>query len=192
MAKLILITGAQAVGKMTVGEALKEKIGCSMTINHDSLDLAAKIYGWGTPAHKQLSESIRRATFESSIDNDVDLIFTYVWAFSEKADWDYVEGLNQLYSGELYIVELVTDLNTRLERNNTEHRKEVKPTKRDVEKSNHDLISSNEKYRLISNEGEVNYPHYVKIDNTNLIPEEVADRIIEAFDFSLKNSPKQK
>ena len=192
MAKLILITGAQAVGKMTVGEALKDKIGCAMTINHDSLDLAAKVYGWGTPAHKQLSESIRRATFEASINNDVDLIFTYVWAFSEQADWAYVEMLNQLYSGQLYIVELVTDLDTRLQRNNTEHRKSMKPTKRDVEKSNQDLLSSNQKYRLVSNEGEVTYPNYVKIDNTNLTPNEAANVIINAFGLNLKEDIKHK
>lgn len=192
MAKLILIVGGQAVGKMTVGEAVKAKTGIAMTINHDSLDLAAKIYGWGTPAHKQLSESIRRATFEASIENDTDLIFTYVWAFSEQADWNYVEGLNQLYNGELYIVELVTDLQTRMERNDTEHRKEVKPTKRDVEKSNYDLLSSNEKYRLVSYDGEVKYPHYIKIDNTSLEPEEVADMIIKEFNLSQLEEVKHK
>lgn len=56
MSKLILITGGQAVGKMTVGEKLKEKTGFAMTINHDSLDLAGKIFGWRTPAQKELSK----------------------------------------------------------------------------------------------------------------------------------------
>ena len=36
MSKLILITGGQAVGKMTVGESLKAKTGIPMTMNHDS------------------------------------------------------------------------------------------------------------------------------------------------------------
>ena len=186
MSKLILITGGQAVGKMTVGEALKQKTGIPMTMNHDSLDLAAKIYGWGHPAHKLLSEAIRTATFESAITTNTDLIFTYVWAFDQKEDWDYVENLYRLFNSELYIVELVTDLETRLARNKTEYRLSVKPSKRNTEASDKELINSLDKYRLISNEKEVEqtYPNYIKIDNTNLTPEEVADMIINRFNLS--------
>ena len=180
MSKLILITGGQAVGKMTVGESLKAKTGIPMTMNHDSLDLAAKIYGWGHPAHKLLSESIRKSTFESAIMTNTDLIFTYVWAFNEQEDWEYVENINKLFNGELYIVELVTDLQTRLKRNKTEYRLSVKPSKRNIEASDQELINSLDKYRLISNEKEVEqvYKNYINIDNTNLTPEEVADIII--------------
>lgn len=188
MSKLILITGGQAVGKMTVGESLKAKTGIPMTMNHDSLDLAAKIYGWGHPAHKLLSESIRKSTFESAIMTNTDLIFTYVWAFNEQEDWEYVENINKLFNGELYIVELVTDLQTRLKRNKTEYRLSVKPSKRNTEASDQELINSQDKYRLISNEKEVEqkYPNYIKIDNTNLTPEEVADIIIERFNLNLQ------
>ena len=38
-----------------------------------------------------------------------------------------------------------------------------------------------EKYRLNSAEGETWFEHHLKIDNTNLDPDEVADRVIEAF-----------
>lgn len=193
MSKLILITGGQAVGKMTVGESLKAKTGIPMTMNHDSLDLAAKIYGWGHPAHKLLSESIRKSTFESAIMTNTDLIFTYVWAFNEQEDWEYVENINKLFNGELYIVELVTDLQTRLKRNKTEYRLSVKPSKRNTEASDQELINSQDKYRLISNEGEVEqkYPNYIKIDNTNLAPEEVADIIIERFNLNLQMNMKR-
>lgn len=186
MSKLILITGGQAVGKMTVGESLKAKTGIPMTMNHDSLDLAAKIYGWEHPAHKLLSESIRKSTFESAIMTNTDLIFTYVWAFNEQEDWEYVENINKLFNGELYIVELVTDLQTRLKRNKTEYRLSVKPSKRNTEASDQELINSLDKYRLVSNEKEVEqkYPNYIKIDNTNLTPEEVADMIINRFNLS--------
>ena len=187
MSKLILITGAQAVGKMTVGEALKNKTGFAMTTNHDSLELAAKIYGWGTPSHKELSENIRKSTFNVAINNNVDLIFTYVWAFNQKEDWEYVENINQIFNGELYVVELVTDLQTRIERNKTEYRLSMKPSKRDIEHSQQELLSSLDKYRLVSNEGEVTYPNYIKIDNTNLSPKEVADTIINKFSFNTEN-----
>lgn len=192
MSKLILITGAQAVGKMTVGEALKNKTGFSMTTNHDSLELAAKIYGWGTPSHKELSEDIRKATFNAAINNDVNLIFTYVWAFNQQEDWEYVENINKVFNGELYIVELVTDLQTRIDRNKTDYRLSMKPSKRNIEHSEQELISSLDKYRLISHEGEVKYPNYIKIDNTNLSPEEVADIIINKFSFNKESEKNQK
>ena len=32
---------------------------------------------------------IRKATFESAIATNTDLIFTYVWAFDQQEDWDY-------------------------------------------------------------------------------------------------------
>ena len=186
MSKLILITGGQAVGKMTVGEELKEKTGFAMTINHDSLDLAGKIFGWRTPAQKELSKKIREDTFKAAINNNIDLIFTYVWAFDQQSDWDYVESINQMFNGEIYIVELVADIQTRLARNDTEHRKEVKPTKKNIEESNQNLIEDSNKYRLISNDEEVQYKNYIKIDNTNLSPENVTDIIIERFNFKTK------
>lgn len=188
MSKLILIVGGQAVGKMTVGEALKRKTDIPMTMNHDSLDLAAKIYGWGHPAHKELSEKIRTATFESAINSGSDLIFTYVWAFNQQEDWDYIERLNKIFNHEIYIIELVTDLETRLKRNKSDYRLSVKPSKRNLEHSEKELINSLDKYRLISNDGEViaKYPNYIKIDNTDLSPDEVADIIISRFQIELK------
>ena len=35
MANLVIITGPMAVGKMTVAEALKEKIDYHLMVNHD-------------------------------------------------------------------------------------------------------------------------------------------------------------
>ena len=37
MANIIIIAGPMAVGKMTVAEALKEKIGYRLMTNHDSI-----------------------------------------------------------------------------------------------------------------------------------------------------------
>ena len=158
-----------------------------MTMNHDSLDLAAKIFGWGHPAHKMLSEDIRNAIFNSAIKTKSDLIFTYVWAFNEQEDWDYIENINKIFNGELYIVELITDLQTRLDRNKTEYRLSIKPSKRDIESSNKELLESADKYRLISIDGEVErkYKNYIKIDNTNLEPSQVANIIIKEFNINI-------
>ncbi|WP_178668885.1 deoxynucleoside kinase [uncultured Eubacterium sp.] len=42
MANLIVITGPISVGKMTVAEALKEKIGYNLMVNHDSIEVSDK------------------------------------------------------------------------------------------------------------------------------------------------------
>jgi hypothetical protein len=49
-----------------------------------------------------------------------------------------------------------------------------KPTKRKFAWSEHDLISTMEKNRLNSNDGEINKDNYIKINNTGVTPVEVA------------------
>ena len=83
--------------------------------------------------------------------------------------------------GELYFVELEADVETRLKRNVTAHRLESKPSKKNVEWSNQDLLKTMEKHRLNSKEGEKVCPNHIKINNTNLSPEEVVDIILKKF-----------
>ena len=86
---------------------------------------------------------------------------------------------------ESYVVELEADLEERLRRNKTSNRLEHKASKRDLEWSENDLLRSLEKHRLNSNpgEGEKIFKNYMKINNTNLSPEEVAKMIKERFDL---------
>ena len=74
MANLMIICGPQAVGKMTVAKAIKEKINWAVSTNHDSLEIPSRIFGWGTPSFKELRNVIRKEVFDLSIKNDVDLI----------------------------------------------------------------------------------------------------------------------
>lgn len=190
MASLMIVCGPQAVGKMTVAEKIKEKTDFSLTTNHDSIELSDKIFEKGSQAQRELRNLIREATFKTAIDNNVNIIFTYVWAFDEKSDWDYVLGLKEQFEksgGKFYLVELETDLQTRLERNTTPHRLESKPSKKDIEWSKNDILKTNEKYRLNSNEGEITFENFVKIDNTNLSPEEVANIVVDKFELKLTN-----
>ena len=83
--------------------------------------------------------------------------------------------------GKFYYVELKADLETRLEHNLTPHRLEQKPSKRDTEWTVKDIYKTMEKYRLNSNEGEIKFENYLRINNTNLSPDEVSNMIIEKF-----------
>ena len=95
-----------------------------------------------------------------------------------------IENLTQLFKNqgaEVFYVELVASQEIRLERNISENRLMHKPSKRDFEFSQKDLLETDKKYRTQSYEGEINYPNYIKIDNSNISPEGVAHIIKEKF-----------
>lgn len=189
MADLIIVSGPQAVGKMTVAEALRDKIGYRLMTNHDSIELSDVIFERGSAAQKELSTLIRRAVYKLAVKYNEDLIFTFVYAFGEKADIKYVEKLRKQFEasgGTFYFVELSCDLETRLKRNVTPHRLERKPTKRDTEWTRKDILDTMEKYRLNSYEDEFICENHIKINNNDLSPDEVADIIIKKFKLKRK------
>ena len=65
----------------------------------------------------------------------------------------------------------------RLKRNGTENRLLHKPSKRDLAFSEKNLIESHDMYRLNSLDGEISRQKYLRIDNTNLSAETVAQQI---------------
>lgn len=184
MANLIIICGPQAVGKMTVAESLRDKLKYNMMMNHDSIEVSDKIFGFGTPAQKEFNAVFREKAFELAIKHNVDLIFTYVCAFEMPQERVYLSKVADLFiasGGEFYFVELSASLEARLERNETPHRMERKASKRDIAWSRANLLSTVERHRLNSNDGEIWFKNHIKIDNTSLCPDEVADTIIEKF-----------
>ena len=184
MANLIVVCGPQAVGKMTVAESLRDKLKYNMMMNHDSIEMSDKIFGFGTPAQKEFNAIFREKAFELAVKHNVDLIFTYVCAFEMPEEREYLTNLAELFTaegGEFYFVELRADLETRLARNETPHRMEKKASKRDVAWSKANLLHDAENHRLNSNEGELWFTNHIKIDNTNLCPDEVSDTVIKEF-----------
>ncbi|MBQ7064242.1 MAG: AAA family ATPase [Firmicutes bacterium] len=184
MANLIVVCGPQAVGKMTVAESLRDKLRYNMMMNHDSIEMSDKIFGFGTPAQREFNAAFREIAFELAVKHDVDMIFTYVCAFEMQEERDYLDGLHDLFTqngGEFYFVELSASLEARLVRNETPHRMERKASKRDVAWSKANLLHDAEHHRLNSEEGEVWFKHHLKIDNTDLAPDQVADMVIKAF-----------
>ena len=184
MANLIVVCGPQAVGKMVVAESLRDKLKYNLMINHDSIEVSDRIFGFATPAQREFNELFREKAFELAVKHNVDLIFTYVTAFELQEERDYLTNLEKLFidnGGNFYFVELRADLETRLKRNATPYRLERKASKKDLEWSRDNLLKDTENHRLNSDEGEVWFSNHLKIDNTNLQPDEVADKIIEAY-----------
>lgn len=186
MANLIIVCGPQAVGKMTVAESMQDKLKYNMMMNHDSIEMSDKIFGFGTPAQKEFNAVFREKAFELAVKHNVDLIFTYVCAFEIPQEKEYLMSLADLFKksgGEIYFVELSADLETRLERNETPHRMERKASKRDVAWSKANLLKDASNHRLNSEDGEKWFKNHIKIDNTSLSPDEVADMVISQYNL---------
>ncbi len=184
MANLIVVCGPQAVGKMVVAESLRDKLKYNLMINHDSIEISDKIFGFATPAQKEFNAFFREKAFELAVKHNVDLIFTYVTAFEMQEERDYLSSLHDLFTksgGNFYFVELSANLETRLARNETPYRLEKKASKKDVEWSRANLLKDAKNHKLNSDEGVTWFSNHLKIDNTNLNPDQVADNIIEAF-----------
>ena len=184
MANLIVVCGPQAVGKMVVAESLRDKLRYNMMMNHDSIEISDKIFGFATPAQKEFNALFREKAFEIAVKHNVDLIFTYVCAFEMQEERKYLTGLHDLFvqnNGNFYFVELCADLETRLSRNETPYRMARKASKRDVEWSRSNLLKDAKNHRLNSEEGETWFENHIKIDNTTLEPDQVADIVIKAF-----------
>ena len=185
--KLMIIFGPQAVGKMTVGEEVMRLTGMKLFHNHMTIELVSKFFSYGTPEGKRLVHSFRQQIFDEVAQSDLEgLIFTFVWAFNMREDWDYIENLIRKFeakNSEIYLVELEADLDERLRRNKTEHRLLEKPTKRNVEWSNQRLIADDQKYRCQSLPGEIPWDNYLRIENEHISAAEAAQMIKEYFDL---------
>lgn len=180
--KLVIIIGDGAVGKMTVGQELTKITDLRLFHNHMSIEPVIEIFG---KLNKNVVEDFRESVFRNFAKSDnYGLIFTYMWAFDCKEDWDYIYHLQEIFKdADIYYIELVTSQEIRLKRNLTENRLKNKPSKRDLEASNKRIIEANNKYRLVSFDDEIKFDNYIKIDNSNLTAEEVAKIIKERFNL---------
>ncbi|MGM0845572.1 MAG: shikimate kinase [Bacillota bacterium] len=184
--KLVLLFGPQAVGKMTVGQSLSKATGMKLLHNHMTIDLLQPLFGF-TPEMWRLTHHFREEIFKSfAKTNEIGLITTFVWAFNMKEDWEFVEKIISIFKeqeGEIYLVELEAGIEERIKRNRTPNRLEHKPTKRNLEQSEEHLLSSMKTLRLNSLQNEIKAENYLRINNTFLSSDEVADLIKEEFNF---------
>ena len=185
--KLLFIFGAHAAGKMTVGQAVSRITPMKLFHNHMTIEPVIELFGTYNGA---VTERLRQVVFEEFVKTDnYGLIFTFIWAFDHPYDGEYVERVSRLYrdaGAEVDYVELVCPQDVRLIRNRTENRLKEKASKRDVALSESRMLSAESRYRCQSEPGEVPYERYLRIDNTNLSPEAVAEIIADHFGYQRK------
>lgn len=183
--KFIIITGPQAVGKMTVGQELVKITNLKLLHNHMTIEVLTKIFDYSRDSFRKLNEEFRIKIFEEFAKSEEEgIIFTTTWDFDNKEEWDRIYKYIQIFkdnNAEIYIIELEANLDERLKRNTTENRLLNKPSKRNLEWSEKDLLKSVEKYRFNSKENEIKEENYLRIDNTNLNANVVAEMIKNRF-----------
>ena len=183
---LIIILGPHAVGKMTVGQELMKITDLRLFHNHMSIELTRKLFSHGEKEWRILNETIRSTVFELfAKGNFHGLIFTYMCAFGIQEEIDYLTDIISLFQSNganCYVVELCADFDVRLARNKSENRLLHKESKRDLDWSEAEMRATSAKYRLNSYDGEaLPFKNYLKLDNTNLNPDEVANTIKKYF-----------
>ena len=196
---LIVLIGAQAVGKMTVGKELEKRIDGKLLFNHQTIDLFANYLGYNHHTFS-LSDSTRKELFKAFVANKGNnttesIIFTVLVAFNQASDIDFLKEIANTFLEEdedVYFIELVSNISVRLERNKQESRLLAKPSKRDLVFSENEVLTSYEKHQLESKGNELSALfeplgiHCLKIDNTSLSPESVSEIIIEKFELKSK------
>jgi hypothetical protein len=182
---LLLILGPPAVGKMTVGRAVAARSSYRLFHNHHSIEMLLDVFDYGTPPFVTLNSEVRRRVIEEAAAAGTDLVFTFVMGMDEQGEADYLQRLAKPYGDDVAVVELVSDLETRLLRNRTEHRLAEKKSKRDVDWSDNNVRELEAEYRMTSEPGRdapgdrliARWPHLV-IDNTELSADETARQIL--------------
>lgn len=180
--KLVFLFGDAAVGKMTVGQELMRRTGLRLFHNHMTIEPVVEIFG---TFHSGAVQRMREVIFEEFAKSDqYGMIFTYMFAFDVPHEWEVLEQIKDIfrpYGTEFYYVELHAPQEIRLKRNRTENRLRHKATKRNLEWSEQLLLRDDAAHRFVSHDGEFPFDNYLKLDNSQLPPEEAARIIQEHF-----------
>ena len=187
--KFVIIIGAGAVGKMTVGQELTKITELKLLHNHTFMEPIHNIFNVFTSSEGQrLNTLFKQEIFNAVLNSDLPgLIYTSAMPFNKPPTVEYIKSLIKLFESRnafVCVIELYADLEVRVERNKTESRLLNKPSKKTVgsmQKQEEHLRKMDSIYRYTSRDGEALHKNYLKIDNTNLSPDEVAIRIKEAF-----------
>ena len=186
---LVVIFGPPAVGKMTVGLAVRERTGFKLFHNHMTVEPILEIFPFGSAAFGRLVNGFRTRIIEEACEASLPgLIFTFVWGVDLEEDRDLVQeyiNIVESWGGTVSFVELTADLVERLRRDRTPLRLEHKRSKRDADSQQ--IILDLERYALNTSEVPTvaepllaRHP-YIRIDNTHRSPDEVADELISAL-----------
>ncbi len=174
----IIIYGAVAVGKLTIGTLLAKKLKYKLTHNHLINDLVWSIFERGTPESAPLIEKLRYDFYEKAIKSGKNIVITHAYAHdyiskTGLSDPQYLKTLEKKLEksgAKVLFVHLRADNKILLKRVTSESRKNYK--KLTNTKSLKELLT----LRDFTTSAPVK--NNLVIDNTNLEPKKVVQMII--------------
>lgn len=186
MANLVIIFGPPASGKAAVGHVLAQRLGYRFFHNHLTADPVAALFGWGSPKFGPMVDRLREALFsEAAADPSIPgIVFTFVWDLDLAADGEFLATVSRLFEGhggQVYFVELLASLETRVQREGTPFRLALKPSQRDVAAARARQIEFSRQHRM-NTQGPLPlaYPHLV-VDTEAMSAEDAAGTIMAGF-----------
>ncbi len=167
---------------MSVGNEIEKATGIPLFHNHIAIEPALRFFPFGSPAFGRIVSGLRMKIFREVAASALPgLCFTYVWDLDDSADSEFVQLVCDVFEeagANITLIELEADLEQRLLRNRTEERLAEKPSKRDVERSEKNLLDLEGKHRMNSNGTlPLSYRH-LRIENSRLTAADVAARIV--------------
>jgi hypothetical protein len=190
MPNFVVLFGPPASGKAAIGHELAALTGYRFFHNHLTADPAAALFGWGTERFSAMVDATRDLLFrEAACDSTIPgIIFTFVWGLDLEGDTALMQKTASLFKatgGKVFFVELLAALETRISREGTPFRLQLKPSQRNVEAARARQIEIDAKYRM--NTGgtlPLAYPHLV-LDTERMTPAAAAKEIANAFQLTL-------
>ncbi len=192
--RLLVIFGPPSVGKMTVGRAVAARSPFRLFHNHAMIEPLLEVFDYGTPPFVRLLGEFRRRTIEEAAAAGTDLVLTFVWGLELEGDAHEVRDYLRPYverEAPAFFVELYAGLDTRLQRNLTEHRLAEKRSKRDVTWSDGNLRQMEDHVMNTAwgadpartpGERLLAAHRHLRLDNTGLSPDEAAGEILAWLD----------
>lgn len=175
--KLLILFGAPAVGKTTIGNILESKTNFKLFHNHMVMDGIMHIFGVGTPSEDRLSKIVRTKIIEEAAEANIDLIFTYVWNFGKEKGKKNIDIYKEIYEsrgGEVLFVELVAPLETRVKRAKSSERYILKSHAPDPSR-----VAELDKTLDLKSPSPFFYPKvYTQIDTTDKNVAQIAEEIL--------------
>ena len=181
---LLVLIGAPAVGKTTVGQALERSTGFRLFHLHQVVDLVLQYFPYSispTSSFNRLVVAYRKLFFEEAAQAGLQVITTMAWAFDLPAEEAAIRSYLKPFvtrGGRAYVVELVASLPARLARNQTENRRRLKR----VDWSTDEYLRQDAELHRYDSGGDLPFdvPH-LRLQTDELSAEATAERIRDYF-----------
>jgi hypothetical protein len=180
---LVVLYGAPAVGKLTVAKELARLTGLKVLHNHLTIDVARAIFEFGSPPFTRLLSKLRLAVVEEAAAENIDLVATISYHHSASTQAHAMASFAavQAFGARLCFVRLICS------------REELERRVTAADRLQMGKLASVEALRQFMQDKDFDSgypaPDTLRIDNTDVLPEEVARRISDYYGLPKTDSP---